>query len=439
MDFKNNKLKKDLLKFTIETLSILITTKNKLKELYTTIDDESDHKKKANAISFKIRNYIKWLKTLKSLDENDFKNIESIKKVISSKSLLTKIGEINDTNNLVDIVKTKKEIKELESKITIDFTTKKTSKNASYMKTQQKNKNIKHLKGFKEVDYYNLQRVNGIGEKTAILFLEKGIRLEDFLGEWDRYFKDSNHSLVPDEILNLTIADTNMISGVRQNFIEDKFRNTKYLKHLHYSQLIGIKYFHDIQKRIPRNEIAKMEEIIKSLIYKLNKNIIVEVCGSYRRGNETSGDIDILITHKSIKEKEDFNRLKDNYLLKLIKLLQYIGFLHDHITVDGCTKYMGICKFKDFPYRRIDIRFISYNSFAPALLYFTGSADLNKKMRIEAITKGMKLNEYGLYKGIFDKKLNKDVFDEKLDTPTEESVFKLLEMDYLEPTQRNIK
>ncbi len=47
MDFKNNKLKKDLLKFTIETLSILITTKNKLKELYTTIDDESDHKKKA--------------------------------------------------------------------------------------------------------------------------------------------------------------------------------------------------------------------------------------------------------------------------------------------------------------------------------------------------------------------------------------------------------
>ena len=439
MDFKNNKLKDDLLKFTIEKLSTLITTKNKLKELYTTIDNDGDYKKKANAISFKIKNYIKWIKTLKSLKDSDFLNIETIKKVISSKSLLTKITEINDTNDLEDIIKTKKEIKEHEIKITSDFTIKKTSKNASYMKSQQKNKNIKNLKDFKESDYYNLQRVNGIGEKTAINFLEKGIKLEDFLGEWDRYFKDNNHSLVPDEILNLTIADTNMISSVRQNYIDNKFKNTKYLKHLHYSQLIGIKYFYDIQKRIPREEISKMEKIIKQIISKINKDIIIEVCGSYRRGNKNSGDIDILITHKLIQEKEDFHKLKDNTLLKLIKLLKSIKFLYDHITVDGYTKYMGICKLNNCPYRRIDIRFISYKSFAPALLYFTGSADLNKKMRVEAMTKGMKLNEYGLYKGVFDKKLNKEVFDEKLEAPSEESIFKLLDMEYLKPTQRNIK
>ena len=54
MDFKNNKLKKDLLKFTIETLSILITTKNKLKELYTTIDDESDIESQDSDKNFRV-------------------------------------------------------------------------------------------------------------------------------------------------------------------------------------------------------------------------------------------------------------------------------------------------------------------------------------------------------------------------------------------------
>ena len=439
MDFKNNEINPSLLKLSIDTITNLISCKNKLKDLYSTIEDDGDYKKKANAIKFKIRNYIKWIKLLKSLEPSELETNVSIKKSISSKSLLDKIIEINDTGILADIAKTEKEIKDTEIKITKDFTNKKTSKNASYMRTQTKTTKLKTIKGFKEVDYYNLQRVNGIGEKTALSFLEKGIKLEDFLGEWDKNFKENNHSLVPDEILNLTIKDTNMISGVRQQFIESKFANTKYLKHLHYSQLIGIKYFHDIQKRIPRKEIAAMEKIIKKIINKLFKDIIIEVCGSYRRVNETSGDIDILITHKSIKEKTDFDNLKDNILLKLIKFLQNIGFLYDHITVDGHTKYMGVCKLNECPYRRIDIRFISYNSFAPALLYFTGSADLNKKMRLEAITKGMKLNEYGLYKGVFDKKLNKEVFDEKLDTPTEEDIFKFLEMEYLEPTKRNIK
>jgi DNA polymerase IV (family X) len=128
-----------------------------------------------------------------------------------------------------------------------------------------------------------------------------------------------------------------------------------------------------------------------------------------------------------------------NILLELIKLLTSVGFLYDHITIDGYTKYMGICKLKENPYRRIDIRFISYNSFAPALLYFTGSANLNKKMRMEAQMKGYKLSEYGLFKGYFDKKQNKEIFDEKMDTPTEESIFKLLNMTYLKPTERNIK
>ena len=42
---------------------------------------------------------------------------------------------------------------------------------------------------------------------------------------------------------------------------------------------------------------------------------------------------------------------------------------------DEVTKYMGFCKYKTNPTRRIDIRFVMDNDFVPALLYFTGSAD----------------------------------------------------------------
>ena len=235
-------------------------------------------------------------------------------------------------------------------------------------------------------------------------------------------------------------TDLSSYTSNRQSFIDNKFKDTKYLKFLTYSQLIGIKYLHDIEKRIPRKEIESMEKVIKTLLTKMNKDIIMKVCGSYRRGNKDSGDIDILLSHPDILKNNDIKRMNQNILLSLIICLQQIGFLYDHITVDGNTKYMGICKLKrQLPYRRIDIRFISYNAFPSALLYFTGSADLNKKMRLEAIIKGYRLNEYGLYKLDFNKQKNQDVLGEKFETPTEESIFKLLDMDYLIPTERNIK
>ena len=88
---------------------------------------------------------------------------------------------------------------------------------------------------------------------------------------------------------------------------------------------------------------------------------------------------------------------------------------------------MGFCKYKDNPIRRIDIRFISYDSYYSALLYFTGSSNLNKKMRKIAKELGYKLSEYGLEKNNKLIKINseKDIFDK-------------LNMEYLEPKFREI-
>jgi DNA polymerase beta len=437
MDYENNVISDNLFENVKNQIQILYQLNLDLKNIYMTcnIDDNQDMKKTVSGLQFKIRNYNKWISLLNSFSTEDFISKEKIKKIISSKSLCTKIKEINDTNKLNDISKIKLLINNLEEKISSDFTTKKINKNKTFFKN--KNTSSKH----KNVDLINLQRVNGIGEKTAQRFLDKNIKLENFLEEWDNCFKSNNHNLVSTEYINITSnTDLNSYSSERKNFIDNKFKDTKYLKDLKYSQLIGIKYLHDIEKRIPRKEIEGMEKVIRTLLKQMNKDIILEVCGSYRRGNENSGDIDILITHPLILENDDIKRMDKNILLNLVICLQQIGFLYDHITVDGNTKYMGICKLnKNKPYRRIDIRFISYNSFPSALLYFTGSADLNKKMRVEAITKGYRLNEYGLYKLEFDKKTNKDILGKRFNTPTEESIFKLLDMNYLGPIERNIK
>jgi DNA polymerase beta len=438
MDYKNDIICDNLLENTVKTIKILYELKSNLKNVYMTCnqDDNPEIKKDAQNLQFKIKNYNKWLSLLNSLSGEDFSCKKSIETHISSKSLITKIKEINNTNTLCDINETKTLIKTLENKISSDFTTKKINKNKTFLKNKG-NTSSKH----KNVDLYNLQRVNGIGEKTAQKFLDKDIKLENFLEEWDTLFKENNHNLVSKEYLNITSkTDLSSYTSNRQSFIDNKFKDTKYLKFLTYSQLIGVKYLHDIEKRIPRKEIESMEKVIKTLLTKMNKDIIMKVCGSYRRGNKDSGDIDILLSHPDILKNNDIKRMNQNILLSLIICLQQIGFLYDHITVDGNTKYMGICKLKrQLPYRRIDIRFISYNAFPSALLYFTGSADLNKKMRLEAIIKGYRLNEYGLYKLEFDKQKNKDILGEKFDTPTEESIFKLLGMDYLIPTERNIK
>ena len=101
--------------------------------------------------------------------------------------------------------------------------------------------------------------------------------------------------------------------------------------------------------------------------------------------------------------------------------------LDDMTDKDVDTKYMGFAKYKKKPVRRIDIRFVTYESFHSALLYFTGSADLNKKMRQLAKTKGYKLSEYGLFKL---------TTGERIKTKSEEDIFKKLGMSYIDPKLR---
>jgi hypothetical protein len=398
--------------------------------------------KTASPINFKIKGYQKWIKELKSiqtaLDTQTTQTtqqitVEYLKTHKLSDKCITRMIELNDTNETSDIKEVRQKTEDLKKVVTQNFIEHKTTKN----KNKSEASNIQDI----SFESSSLQKIHGIGEVKAAKLLKAGIKLSDFMLEWNEFVKGKSDNLTPSDYFN-----TNNYSkflqfnkDIKDIFIKNKFKNTKYLRVLNYDSLIGIKYYHDIQERIPRDEITQIKKIFSKCLKLLNKDMIMEVCGSYRRGTDNSGDIDILITHPSIKEEEDFASLENNFLLTLIIQLTKAGFLKDHLTINGATKYMGMCKLNGGKFnRRIDIRFISYNSYVSALLYFTGSGNLNQKMRTQAIKKGYKLNEYGLFKLEFNKKTNKMEKTERIPCQTERDIFKELDYDWLKPTERNI-
>ena len=122
-----------------------------------------------------------------------------------------------------------------------------------------------------------------------------------------------------------------------------------------------------------------------------------------------------------------FLLLGGNYLEILINRLKDEKFIIDSLTAENVpTKYMGIFKWKDGPLRRIDIRFIPYESYYPAMLYFTGGKDFNRKMRQVAVNNNFTLNEYGLF----------DENGKMIKVNSEKDIFDELGMEYLTPDKR---
>ena len=79
-----------------------------------------------------------------------------------------------------------------------------------------------------------------------------------------------------------------------------------------------------------------------------------------------------------------------------------------------------------------DLRVVSNAEFAPALMYFTGSKEHNIIMRQRAIARGLRLNEYGLFRS------KEETRDPKLLMPckTEEDIFRELGLNYVPPEMR---
>ena len=189
-------------------------------------------------------------------------------------------------------------------------------------------------------------------------------------------------------------------------------------------QKIGLKYYEDILKRIPRKEVELFNDLFNESFKKIaTDKDKYEIVGSFRRGAKTSGDIDIIVSN------EDNNGA---ILNTFITQLQKDGILIE-ILSKGKVKSLTIGQLnsKSIP-RRIDFMYSPSDEFALATLYFTGSKAFNVVQRKIANDQDYTLNEHGLY-NFTNKKKGEKV---KTTFPTEESIFDFLNMVYKNPRER---
>ncbi|MBW8884115.1 MAG: PHP domain-containing protein, partial [Planctomycetia bacterium] len=136
----------------------------------------------------------------------------------------------------------------------------------------------------------------------------------------------------------------------------------------------------------------------------------LEFAGSYRRGKETVGDLDILVVATDPTEAMD-------------ALGQVVG--QGQILARGPTK-MSIRTAKGF---QIDLRVVPQESFGAALQYFTGSKEHNVILRGRAKSQGLKINEWGVFRV-------KDDQETRVAGATEEEVYATLKLPVFPPELR---
>ena len=287
-------------------------------------------------------------------------------------------------------------------------------------------------KALKSLEEYDQDIINGVQVKD-LSGIGSGIikRIDEIIATGKLSEINSENSTLHelDNLLRITgIGDSKakklLDDGITLQYLLDNIGDSKLENILTHHQLLGLKYFHDFEKRIPRKEIKSLEKKLNKLV-ELDSKLEVIICGSYRRNLTTSGDIDVLITRKDIKTKDDLINNND-ILKKIVEFYSDNGLLIDSLTNNVTTKYMGVCKNTPKSVsRRIDIRFIPMESIYFAMLYFTGSGTFNKNMRTYALKKGYKLNEYGLFKSNF-----------KFNVKCENDIFDILDLDYVNPEDR---
>jgi DNA polymerase (family 10) len=243
-----------------------------------------------------------------------------------------------------------------------------------YLKTGKMSKFEEVKKGVSD-ELIAIMDIPGMGPKTlSMIHKEKGI---------------SDLSQLEKAVENGSLIG---LPGIGEKKVENIKRGIQLLKQSKGRMNLGIAY-----------PLAK--RIVESLREKTGSKKI-EWAGSLRRMRENIGDIDILATGPN-QEKivYTFTHLPE------VKEVLASGGTKASVIVEG-----GV---------QIDLRVVGEDSYGAALQYFTGSKDHNIHLRGIAKTKGIKINEYGVFKG-----------EKKIGGKEEKDVYQALGMKWIEPELR---
>ena len=232
-----------------------------------------------------------------------------------------------------------------------------------------------NLKKELPIDFESLTRVEGIGPKK-IKALYKNLKIKNL--------QDLKKAAEQGKVKNL------------EGFGEKTEREI----------LESVEFAKKSESRILLGQALPEAEKIRHFLEQSKYAGKVEIAGSVRRMKETIGDLDILITSKYPGKLMDYFTKA-----KFIKKILGKGATKSSVILDS-----GL---------QIDVRVIDNESFGSAMQYFIGSKEHNIAVRKIAIKKGLKLSEYGVFKG-----------SKKIAGATEESVYKALGLRWMDPEIR---
>jgi len=173
--------------------------------------------------------------------------------------------------------------------------------------------------------------------------------------------------------------------------------------------LEGIEFLKASKGRFLLGEILPIVREIYEKLKSLKEVEIIDTAGSVRRKKETIGDVDFLVVSKNPEKVMDF-----------------------FVSLPGIVKVWGKGKTKSSVRMKegfdIDLRVVPKKSYGAALQYFTGSKEHNIALRRIAISKGLKLSEYGLFKG-----------EKMIAGETEKEIYESLGMEWIPPELRENK
>jgi DNA polymerase (family 10) len=265
----------------------------------------------------------------------------------------------------------------------------------------------------------NLKEIEGVGSGIAK-------KIEEYLttgkmSKLEEVLKDIPESLF--NLLQIRDLGPRTIHSLHKNLgVNDLQDLKKVIQNGSFSKIEGlgekkaekilenIKFYEEKTGKNRRFTLGEVTPIVQEILKKLKdlKSVNrVSTAGSLRRMKETVGDIDILIETAHPQKVID----------------EFISFpLIKKVLESGETKVSVMLKEIDI---QMDLRILPKESYGAALLYFTGSKDHNVKIRGIAIKKGLKVNEYGVFKK-----------EKMVAGKSEKEIYNLLGMDFIPPELR---
>jgi DNA polymerase (family 10) len=249
---------------------------------------------------------------------------------------------------------------------------------ASKIEEYLKGGKIQHLEELKAkvpIDIDELYGIEGIGPKTIKMFYDK-LQIKN-LADLEKAATEGKLKPLP---------------GFTEKKEQDIFKRIEFFKRGKGRLIIGEVYplVKQIEKRL--QHIADVKNAVAA--------------GSIRRMKETIGDIDYLVAANDPKRVIDF-------FVKMPEVQEILG-------MGQAKAFVKLASGID-----ADLLVVPEESWGAALQYFTGSKEHSVQLRKIAVSKGFRLNEWGIFKG-----------DKRIAGATEEEVYKTLGLQWIPPEMR---